>query len=203
MGADPVTLPLIIAGVSAAATTAASANQARQQNNMAKDQAERVRKAKSENDRQRAIQLSVEQQKAVRQAQQVSGRIRTAAAEAGTGLTGSFAALDNQAGIDNGRVLQGLSISNAFAAQSSASQLDANLAEIASRRIGSTTVISQGIQGALSGFSTGLSIAGSMQAASQAQQQKEAMERMLRLNQFNPNPYDPTSMPPPNQMVGI
>lgn len=165
-----------------AATAAASAAAAQQsaqaqrtaQNKTADAQRLAARNAAEANTRQADLKASSDRRNAISQTQKISGRIRTAAAESGVGLSGSFENLDNQAAIDGGNSLRNLDLSHSFTRQSIQSGLDVSLAEIVNQP---RSVTMDTIQGGIGGLTTGIQIGSAvegMQAAAERRKREQA-----------------------------
>lgn len=102
---------------------------------------------------------AVEREKRLKEAQQIQGRIRVAAGEAGVGMGGSIAALSQQSELDLGTNLAIIdqNYANNIAAIRSGAQ--ANLQSLASNI---SNPIFDALSGGMSGASTGLSIGGAV-----------------------------------------
>jgi len=161
---------MIIGAAISAATTAAGAgvaySSAQDQNRSLKKTAEANKRAQESEAKQLAIKASDEQRRSVKKAQQIAGRLRVAAGEAGVaGDVGSFALLDNQLGSEANTNINNTRLSNAFAMSRSAQQLDVALSELAGRR---RSVAMDVFNGALGGLSTGVGMTGSLVGLGQA-----------------------------------
>ncbi len=157
--AAPVAIGLAVASAAASTYGAIEQNQAVSRQKKAARQAADVQK------KQLIDQASVEQFKRKNQAEQVLGRLRVSAAEAGVDFSGSYGQLETQAQIDQ-------AINNAIAQRSLdnntrrvQSDLQSALAGLASHE---QNVILSSFQGAIQGASTGLSIGSGIEGLSGA-----------------------------------
>lgn len=121
-------------------------------------------------------------QQRVREAQRVSGRIRAALADSGTGFGGSAGDLEAQAAIDAGTDLSAISANYSAEALRVRSGVAANLQSLEAQ---TQNPLLAGLGGALSGASTGLSllnavegIAGASAAADELAKQRAITEAM-------------------------
>lgn len=99
---DPVTPTLAIGATLAAVSAASTAAAAYQQNQAIQRSMQSQVKAAKTQQEQLADAASVERLKTMRTSQQLQGRIRVAAAQAGATSEGSFEAFDRQAAFDAG-----------------------------------------------------------------------------------------------------
>lgn len=110
---------------------------------------------------------TLEQQKRSNDVHQARSRLRVLAGDSGLDFGGSFAELDRQASIDQ-QINDSITKENAYQnKQRVASGLSATLTQLASSSINPLT---QGVQGGLSGFSTGLSIQSGLDRSAAARQ---------------------------------
>lgn len=151
---DPISLTALAIG-SAALGATTSAMGAASQNKAIKKSMESQTQAAKIQQQQVADQAAIEREKNFRAMQQIQGRIRVSAGEAGATTGGSFNALSQQAFNDQ-------SLNNAILMRNMTNQqaaiaagLQANLASLSSQH---QSPILSGLTGGLSGFSTGLSI---------------------------------------------
>lgn len=142
-------------------TTYLSIQQARSQNAaISRAQASQVNAAAVQQE-QLVEQAAVERRRIQNQTQQIEGRLRVAAGEAGVGLGGSTAALDRQAGIDQATNLTILDNNLENQQQRVTSGLEANLASLSANQ---QNPLLAGLVGGLGGLQTGLNIGGAIES---------------------------------------
>lgn len=158
----------------------ASTEAARNQNDAIKKSMESRQQAAELRQDQLAEQAAIERQKQHDRSQQILGRVRVAAAEAGVGMGGTYSALAAQAEIDRGRNEQIINRNflNNVALIQSGQQAD-HLALSAQMQ----NPVLAGLTGGLTGLQTGLSIS-------------QGIGSLGRLGSTpNPEPYQPVTPP--------
>lgn len=156
---DPVATPLIIGGVTAAASTGLSLYGAAKKNAaISQAAAEAKKRAGQELDQQGKI-VAVQTTRARQAAARVQGLIAVSAAARGVGSGGSAAALDRDATEQQGLDEYGIKLNQYGAQNRIFAQLD-NVNQTLHNETQDPLVA--GLGGALQGFGTGISIAGGL-----------------------------------------
>lgn len=159
MGTGLEIAALAIAASSAAAGGYATYSAAEAQNTAARRSAIAANKAATVRQAQLDDAAELEQQKRKNEAEQIRGRLRVSGAAADVGLGGSYAALAEQANVDEAINLQTIQKNRANQGALVQSGLEADLLTLQSHM---TNPILQGFTGSLQGAQTGLSIAGAV-----------------------------------------
>lgn len=149
MGVETVALALAVASAATAASSAYEQNRAvKKSGGIARQQAA---------DRISQIQdaASIERRKEQNRAEQIRGRLRVSAAASGLGLGGSFAALDQQAVIDQALNVDIINRNAAAASTNTSNDLNASLTSLQSHII---NPVLAGFTGGVQGFGTGLKV---------------------------------------------
>lgn len=156
---DPATAMLAIGGAGSLFGAGTSFMGAQKQNAALRQSMASQQAAAQQQMGQVAQAAAVEREKRLKEAQQIQGRIRVAAGEAGIGMGGSIAALSRQSELDLGTNLAIIdqNYANNIAAIRSGAQ--ANLQSLSSQ-IGNP--ILNAFSGAFSGAGTGLAIGGAV-----------------------------------------
>jgi|GEM_PF-3703287 len=150
-----------LAGAAAATQTGLTLFTANEQNKAIQDAQNANAQAAAVRNQQLVNQSALEKAKQQRQAAQIEARIRVAAGQAGTSSSsGTFAALLQQADTDSALNLDILdtNLQTQLAASNAGQQADATRLQSSAQN-----PLLAGISGALSGTSTGLSLAGGIQ----------------------------------------
>lgn len=157
---DPVLTPsLVIGGVTAAASTGLSLYGAAQKNAAISNAAQEAKKRAGEELAQQGKIVGVQTTRARQAAERVQGLIQVSAAARGVGAGGSAAALDRDAKEQQGLDQYGIQLQQ-FGAQNRVLAQLANVDQTLSNE--SQDPFVAGLGGALSGFGTGISIAGGL-----------------------------------------